>query len=432
MAASTEITDFMTNNVFILCILTCSVSCITWWITKKYLEKNLVDKARYFELQREFDICQLNLTMKEQEEKGRETFLAKQQEFMHASFENLAQKILEKKEEKFDVHSQKGLSEILHPFKTKIQELQDRIEKTYQEEARERFALKNELTRIIEAGQQMRTEASNLTKALKGDVKMQGNWGELILDRVLSIAGLREGEEYIKQGQSLNLKFEDGSSAKPDVIIALPEGKHLVIDSKVSLISYEKLINAENNDLRAEYTKDFLRSLYQHIDDLSSKRYHFNEKLLSPDFTILFIPIEGAFAFSMSTESELFSYAWSKSIVLAGPVNLLTTLKTVGSLWRQDRQNKHVLTIATEAGKLYDKTVAFLEDMIKVGEQIDKAKNSYTLAMSKISHGKGNMISKMLQLKDMGIKHSKNLQEKRSTKIDRRGRVGGNVGAVLS
>jgi DNA recombination protein RmuC len=400
----------MTNVMMTIWPITILTSIVvTWFLTKRYFLQNFIDKSVYYQLQRDLDKAQMSLQLKEQEENNKDQFIVKQQEVMQTNFENLANKILESREEKFDQYSQKGLMEVLQPFKVKIHELQEKIDKTYQDESRERFALKSELLRIIEAGKQMSLETSNLTKALKGDVKMQGNWGELVLDRVLSIAGLREGEEYIKQGQSLGLKFDDGSSAKPDVIIALPEGKHLIIDSKVSLISYERVINAESVDFKNDYTKEFLKSLYQHIDDLSSKRYHLNEKLLAPDFTILFIPIEGAFAFSMGAESELFSYAWSKSIVLAGPVNLLTTLKTVGSLWRQDRQNKHVLTIATEAGKLYDKTVAFLEDMLKVGDQLEKAKNSYALAMNKISYGKGNMISKMLQLKEMGIKHSKNI-----------------------
>ncbi len=393
--------------LLVLSILAAAIA--SWWITKKYYLNVMIDKNLYQQLQREFDRIQINLQLKEQEELTKSQYLTKQHEVMQQNFENLAHKIFEQKEEKFEQNSHKGLNDILQPFKLKIAELQEKIEKTYHEESRERFALKSELLKIIEAGQQMSAETSNLTRALKGDVKMQGNWGELILDKVLTIAGLREGEEYIKQGTSLNLKSEDGTSLKPDVVIALPEGKHLVIDSKVSLISYERIINATTVEEKNLAMKDFLQSLYQHIDDLSSKRYHLNEKLLSPDFTILFIPIEGAFAFSMNAEADLFSYAWGKSIVLAGPVNLLTTLKTVGSLWRQDRQNKHVLTIASEAGKLYDKMVGFVEDMLKMGDQIDKAKLTYDQAMNKLTQGKGNMVSKMLQLKDMGIKHSKNL-----------------------
>jgi DNA recombination protein RmuC len=393
--------------VFSLLLIVAAV--LTWWLTKKYYQATLVDKNLFEQVRRELDRLQISHQLKEQEELAKEHFLNRQQEVMKQNFENLAHKIFEQKENKFEQNSQKGLNEILQPFKSKISELQDKIEKAYQEESRERFALKHELSKIIEAGQKMSTETSNLTRALKGDVKMQGNWGELVLDKVLSIAGLREGEEYIKQGSSLNLKADDGSSLKPDVVIALPEGKHLVIDSKVSLISYERVMNATTPEEKNLATKDFLQSLYSHVDDLSSKRYHLNEKLLSPDFTILFVPIEGAFAFSMTAEAELFSYAWEKSIVLAGPVNLLTTLKTVGSLWRQDRQNKHVLAIASEAGKLYDKMVGFVEDMIKIGDQVDKAKQSYQLAMSKLTQGKGNMISKMLLLKEMGVKHSKNL-----------------------
>ncbi len=400
----TIITDYL---LLALSILVTAI--LAWWLTKKFYFNTMIDKNLYLDLQREFDRLQMSLELKTQDELAKNQYLTKQHEVMQQNFENLANKIFEQKEEKFAQNSHKGLNEILQPFKLKIAELQEKVEKAYHEESRERFALKSELTKIIEAGHQMSTETSNLTRALKGDVKMQGNWGELVLDKVLTIAGLREGEEYIKQGTSLNLKSEDGTSLKPDVVIALPEGKHLIIDSKVSLISYERIINATSVDEKNLAVKDFLQSLYQHIDDLSSKRYHLNEKLLSPDFTILFIPIEGAFAFSMNAEADLFSYAWSKSIVLAGPVNLLTTLKTVGSLWRQDRQNKHVLTIATEAGKLYDKMVGFVEDMLKMGDQIDKAKLTYDQAMNKLTQGKGNMVSKMLQLKDMGIKHSKNL-----------------------
>lgn len=406
------------NYQLLTIIIVILTSFFTWLISKKFYKSTMIDKNEFDQLGRELDRAKINLQFKENEEEARKQFLVKQQEIMHLSFENLASQILDKKEEKFEQFSHKGLSEILQPFKEKIAQLQDKIEKTYNDESRERFALKNELTKIIEAGQQMTTETSNLTRALKGDVKMQGNWGELILDKVLSIAGLREGEEYIKQGLNLGLKSDDGNSLKPDVVIALPEGKHLIIDSKVSLISYERLINSDSVDDKILYSKEFLVSLYAHIDDLGSKRYHLNDKLLAPDFTILFIPIEGAFAFSMGAESELFSYAWSKSIVLAGPVNLLTTLKTVGSLWRQDRQNKHVLTIATEAGKLYDKMVGFTEDMIKMGDQIDKAKSTFHLAMNKLSQGKGNVISKMLQLKEMGVKHSKNLPPEISNSDD--------------
>lgn len=382
-------------------------SFFTWIITVSIFKKITVPKEIHEQTLRELDRFKLTIEQQVISEKRAEKKLEEQQEFIKLSFEHLAEKVLEKKEEKFSQSSIKGLSDILSPFKEKVFELQNKIEKVYADESRERFALKNELNKIIEAGQKMTLETSNLTKALKGDVKMQGNWGEFILDKVLSVAGLREGEEYIKQGQSINLKDEYGLAQRPDVIIALPEGKHLIIDAKVSLISYERIINASNAEEKELATKQFLTSLYQHIDDLASKRYHHNEKLLSPDFTIMFIPIEGAFAFSMTTESELFSYAWSKSIVVAGPVNLLTTLKTVGSLWRQDRQNKHVLTIAQEAGKLYDKMVSFTEDMQKIGDQIDRAKSFYDQAINKLSQGKGNVVSRMLSLKEMGIKHSK-------------------------
>lgn len=391
---------------FIIFFLTICVY-LTWSITMKVTKRITVPKEIYDQVLRELDKHKMTLEQHDILEKKAEKKLEEQQEFIKLSFENLAEKVLEKKEEKFSQTSLKGLSEILSPFKEKVSELQNKIEKAYSDESRERFALKNELNRIVEAGQKMTEETSNLTKALKGDVKMQGNWGEFILDKVLTVAGLREGQEYIKQGQSINLKDEMGSQQKPDVIIALPEGKHLIIDAKVSLISYEKLINATTSEGREIANKQFLTSLYQHIDDLASKKYHHNERLLSPDFTIMFIPIEGAFALSMNAESELFSYAWSKSIVIAGPVNLLTTLKTVGSLWRQDRQNKHVLTIAQEAGKLYDKMVSFTEDMQKIGEQIEKSKSFYDQALNKLTLGKGNVIGRMLSLKEMGVKNSK-------------------------
>lgn len=383
------------NAVFIMysLLLILTTAFLTWFKTKKWCE------------------AQSQLEMRRQEQ-----LQEKMQHEMQLKFDHLAQKILEQKSESLKKDSLQGLGNILQPFKERLMELGQKVEHTYQQETRERFALKQELIRLMEAGQKMSQEAANLTKALKGDMKLQGNWGELILERLLELSGMRENQEFTLQAKSMDLRDDTGRVQRPDVIIHLPEQKKLVIDSKVSLVAYERLLNSEvvahsvdEKKYQELQKKAFVQSIYQHIDQLSQKKYHMQDQLFSPEFVFLFLPLEGAFSLALQLDPELFAYAWERSIVLAGPTTLLATMKTVGTLWKQEKQNRNSLEIALEAGKLYDKFVLVMEDFLKIGEQLKKTDESYHSALSRLSEGRGNVLSKLEQLREMGIKNSKTL-----------------------
>lgn len=335
--------------------------------------------------------------------------LKQMQENFKNQFENLANKIFDQKSNQFQKESEKGLANMFGPLEEKIRDFKKKIEDTYNQESRERFALKSEIEKIVVANQKMTEETSNLTRALKGDVKAQGNWGELVLERVLEASGLRDGEEYILQGKNLGLKNEDGRSHRPDVIVNLPEDKHIIIDSKVSLTHYERFISTDKSDEKSEALKDFLGSIRAHIDGLSGKKYQFSEKLETPDFVLMFFPIEGAFSLALQSDSKLFLHAWNKSIVVVSPTTLLATLRTVASIWKQEKQNKNAMKIAIESGRLYDKFAGFAEDLEKIGESIRRTDDSYHGALSKLKTGKGNILSKIETIKRLGAKTSKKL-----------------------
>lgn len=317
----------------------------------------------------------------------------------------LSQKIIDEKSRTFQETSLKSLDIYLKPFKEKLMEFEHKVEELHEKDLRDRVKLQTEIERLGEISRLMGEETANLTRALKGDVKVQGNWGEMILERILESSGLRRGEEFILQGQGMGLKSDEGRLQMPDAVIMLPEDKHLIIDSKVTLVSYERFVSEPNeNDLSL-----FLDSLYSHIKNLSSKNYHLLDKLLTPDYVMLFIPIEGAFMLAMQKDKEIFEYAWDKNIVLVGPSTLLATLKTVSSLWRQQRQTRNSLEIARQAGALYDKFVAVSEDIDQMDQQVGKLQESLVLMRSRMLSGKGSIASRMEKLKDLGAKTSKSL-----------------------
>lgn len=317
----------------------------------------------------------------------------------------ISQKIIDEKSRVFQESSLKNLDIYLKPFREKLGEFENKVEELHEKDLRDRVKLQTEVERLAEISRLMGQETANLTKALKGDVKIQGNWGEMILERILESSGLRRGEEFILQGQGLGLKNEEGRTQMPDAIIMLPEDKHLIIDSKVTLASYERFVSEPNEtDLSL-----FLDSLYSHIKNLSSKDYHLIDKLLTPDYVMLFIPIEGAFMLAMQKDKEIFEYAWDKNIVLVGPSTLLATLKTVSSLWRQQRQTRNSLEIARQAGALYDKFVAVSEDIDQMDQQVGKLQESLVIMRSRMLSGKGSIASRMEKLRDLGAKTSKTL-----------------------
>lgn len=331
---------------------------------------------------------------------------------MQAQFENLANKIFDSKQQQFRDQSQKGLQDILTPLKERFSEFQKKVDETYGQHAKEQHHLKQEIARIIEVNQAMKLQTESLTKALKGDVKMQGNWGEIILEKVLESSGLRKGEHYTLQGEGMGLKHVDtGGHLRPDVVVHLPENKHLIIDSKVSLTHYERYVGEEEDAAKALHLKQFVQSIRNHVSGLESKRYQDSEGLDTPDFVLMFMPIESAYALALQTDKDLHSFAWDKRIYFVSPSTLFPILHTVSSIWRMDMQNKNAQEIAKKGGDLYDKVAGFVEDMDKLGNQIKTVNGTYDKAMNKLSEGRGNILRQTEQLRLMGAKTSKQLPQ---------------------
>lgn len=334
-----------------------------------------------------------------------EKFHVESSEKLEFRLKDISQQIFEEKSKRFREDSLRGMELMLNPFREKMTEFQRKVEEMHLMDTKDRLKLHSEIERIVMTGQKMSLETENLTRALKGDVKLQGNWGELILERVLEASGLREGEEFTLQGKDMKLKDEDGKHMMPDVIINLPDNKHLIVDSKVSLVAYERYVN----DGSEEDLSSFLDSLYEHIKGLSKKSYHKLDKLVTPDYVMLFVPIEGAFTLGMQKDKELFNFAWERSIVIVSPSTLLATLRTVSSLWKQERQNKNAIEIARQAGALYDKFVGVAEDLDQMQSQIRKVGDSFDTLRGKMLTGKGSLASRMEGLKELGAKSSKQL-----------------------
>ena len=323
-------------------------------------------------------------------------------------FENLANKILDEKSNKFTEQNKENMKNILTPLQDKIQLFEKKVEDTHKESIDYHAALRQQILGLQEMNIQMSKETINLTKALKGDSKIQGNWGELVLERVLEKSGLEKGREYeIQKGFTL----QDGSRVFPDVVINLPDGKKMIIDSKVSLTAYEKYINEEDDLLKSGYLKQHVLSIKRHVEQLGNKNYHDLYQIESPDFVLLFIPIEPAFAMALNEDTSLYNRAFEKNIVIVTPATLLATLRTIDSMWTNQKQQENAVEIARQAGALYDKFEGFVTDLIKVGKKIDESKVEYSGAMSKLVEGKGNLIVSVEKLKKMGAKAKKSLPE---------------------
>jgi len=320
-------------------------------------------------------------------------------------FENLANKIFEEKTTKFSEQSKSNLAEILNPLREKISEFQNKVEETNKDSISRTAALREQLQTLKDMNQQMSTDAKNLVKALKGDTKAQGDWGEIQLERILERSGLRKGEEYSIQE---SFTTEEGRK-RPDVIVNLPEEKKIIIDSKVSLVSYERLVSADDDDQRSIHIKAFIDSVKKHIKELSEKKYQSIFDHGSLDFVLMFIPIEPAFSLAIQYGENLYVDAYDKNIIIVSPSTLLATLRTIANIWKQEYQNKNVIEIAKQSGALYDKFVAFTEDLISVGNRLDQAKGSYVDAMKKLSEGSGNLVKRVEKIKQLGAKTSKSL-----------------------
>jgi DNA recombination protein RmuC len=315
-----------------------------------------------------------------------------------SEFENLATRIIERESNDFQEKSEKGLERMLSPLKERLKDFEKKVDDTYNAEGRERSVLKAEVERLIQLNERMTKETTQLTQALKGDSKYQGDWGELVLENILTTSGLREGHEYLKQ-ESLE---RDGDRYRPDILIKLPDDKQIIVDSKVSLKSYEAYARSETAEERARNLKLHLLSLENHVNDLSNKHYPKLKGLKTPEFVFLFTPLEPAYLLAMREDPELNMRAWNKGVAIVTSTTLFTSLKTVASIWRLEHQNRNAQEIAQEAGKLYDKFVGFNDDFEKIGRVFESGMTTFDEARRKLASGPGNIFKKIENLRELG------------------------------
>lgn len=384
-------------------------------ITRLTAEKNSLSAE--MNLSRE-ELNAANITIA----KAREAFKAQEEKFtslkseletVHkkysVEFEVIASKILEEKSQKFTDQNKTNLDIILNPLKEKIRDFEAKVEKAYKDESTERITLKAEIKNLIDLNKQVSEDANNLAKALKGDNKMQGNWGEHILENIFERSGLIKDQEYKKEYSTTN---EQGGRDRPDFVVLLPDNKHIIVDSKVSLVAYEKCVNSVDLSEREQYIKEHLLSIRGHIKGLSERNYQTINTLNSPDFVLLFIPIESSFSVAVQADQELFNFAWDRKIVIVSPSTLLATLRTIASVWKQERQTKNAIEIAKQSGALYDKFVGFIEDMDKIGKSIDTSKTAYDNAINKLHKGSGNLVKRAQDIEKLGAKTTKQVPPK--------------------
>ena len=366
-------------------------------------EKTFKLNSNLSSLQADYD----NLQEKLAEQKGE---IEKLQEKFIKEFENLANKIFEEKSSKFTEQNKTNLKEILDPLKERISEFQNKVEETNKESIDRNAALRQQLSSLKEMNLQMSQDAQNLTNALKGEVKTMGNWGEMILERILEISGLEKDREYIIQE---SVTTEDGKRLQPDVIVRLPDKKNIIIDSKMSMVAYEKYTSLDDEKEKQIALKEHILSIRSHLKNLSSKGYQNLFQNESLDFVLMFIPIEGAFALALQNDNSLYNYAFGEmNIIIVSPTTLLATLRTIENIWKQEHQSRNVIEIAKQSGALYDKFVGFIDDLIDLGTRMDQAKNSYEGAMKKLSEGTGNLVNRAEKIKKLGAKTSKSLPPK--------------------
>ena len=335
--------------------------------------------------------------------------IGQMKEELTKEFQNIANKVMKDNSKELQERHQTQLSSLLNPLKEQINKFEKKVEDTHKENLKENVHLRAQIEQLKELNKTISEEARSLTSALKGDKKIQGDWGEHRLERILQAAGLEKELHYKKQ---VNLKDEHNQNFRPDYIIYLPDEKNLIVDSKVSLVAYEKYYSAENDEEAAVHLKEHIRNIRDHITKLRNTRYDELHGITSPDYVIMYMPIDGALGLAMSEDTELFEYALKSNIVLVSNNTLLATLRTVAFIWRQDTQNKNAMEIATQGGRLYDKFIGFTETMLGLGRKLDSAKDEYDTAVNQLSEGKGNLVSRVEKLKKLGIKTSKELPEK--------------------
>jgi DNA recombination protein RmuC len=374
-----------------------------------------VQRKRTFDLGGEVASLKTALEKQQQSAEEKLKLLSDAKEQLSKEFELLANRIFEEKNDRFNKSNQATLNNTISPLKEQLEAFRKKVEDVYDKDSKERVSLVAQLSQLKELNQQMSADAIRLTNALKGDNKTQGNWGEVILERVLEESGLRKGHEYETQ---VALKSEDGRLRKPDVIVRLPENKDIIIDSKVSLNDYERFCNSSDADEREQALAAHIASVRTHIKDLSFKDYEKLEGLRTLDFVFIFIPIEPAFMAAFEHAPGVFKDAYEKNIIVVGPTTLLATLRTVQSIWRYERQNKNAEEIARQAGAMHDKFVGFVEDIDKIAVHIERAADAQASALNKLSSGTGNLVSRTLKLEKLGAKVKKTLSKSVLTESD--------------
>ena len=389
----------------------------------KYLEKELETNRTDIE-QKEKQIIDLNrnLSGKEADLKNiserlleQKSELEKIQDKFRLEFKNLANEILEEKTKKFTEQNKSNLSNLLGPLKERITDFEKKVDQSNKESIDRNAALRQQIISLKELNLKMTTDTENLTKALRGEAKTMGNWGEFILESILEKSGLVKGREYEIQE---SVRSEEGSQMRPDIVVKLPEKKNIIIDSKVSLVDYEKYVNTEDKEKEKYYLKMHVASLKRHIKSLSAKNYQNLYDIAGLDFVLLFMPIEPAFSLAVQAEEGLFMDAYEMNIVIVSPSTLIATLRTIASIWRQEYQNRNAQEIARQGGALYDKFVGFLNDLVEIGKKLDDTQKAYKASMNKLSDGKGNLIKKAQDIKELGAITRKNLPQNLLDKVE--------------
>jgi DNA recombination protein RmuC len=372
-------------------------------LTEQLKQQDLQHQQRLTQQERQFDT---QLVAERQQSLEKLELLAGARIELSNQFKSLANDILEEKTKRFTEQNQTNLAQLLTPLSVQIQGFQQKVEEVYVHESNSRSALSEQVKLLMGLNQQLSSDTTNLTRALTTSSKAQGDLGEMILEKILESSGLRKGEEYIVQTSFLN---EDARQARPDVIVNLPENKHLIIDSKVSLTAYNDYVNAETDEARKQALARHMDSVRRHIKELADKNYQSLHQLQSIDFVCMFVPIEGAFMAAIGNDSDLWGNYFDRGVLLMSPSTLLFVVRTVAHLWRQERQKQSVQEIANRGAELYDKLVGFVDDLQSVGDRMEQARSSYTSALSKLSTGKGNVIRQAEMLKTLGVKPKKNL-----------------------
>jgi DNA recombination protein RmuC len=370
--------------------------------------QNKEKEAEIITLTRELAVATTNHKNLKEKLEEQKSDISNLQDRFRIEFKNLANEILEEKSKKFTEQNRSNLDQLLKPLGEKIRDFEKKVGEVYDKEAQQRFSLKEEVKRLAELNLKISADAENLTRALKGDSKSQGNWGEMILESVLERSGLAKDREYVVQP---SFQGEDGRRMQPDVVVSYPGNRSVIIDAKVSLTAYERLVDASSPELREKYLKEHLNSIRNHVSELSKKNYLDIYQVQSLDFIMLFLPVEPAYMVAIKEDPEIWNYAYDRRILLISPTNLLAALKMIASLWRQEYQNKNALEIARQSGDLLDKFYALLSDLNDLGNRLKLTQKSYDDAINKLSEGKGNLIRRAQRIEELGAKTKKNLPD---------------------